>query len=439
MAPIVEYIYLYYKKYSNLSLSPLFLKYLRKKRKLAESRKKYHEKNRIFAQETIKNIKEIVLKQAHDPRPYVLSGTFESGKENNFTPKQIDFLQRFYNRHTQAVDSALKFYNISSQDWNLKIKPEVDILQRYFWQEIYGKEHKENLPITNKRIVDKEILGFTNSVLRAVHIDPTSILLKTSSKTTKALGETITFAEFDLISLSSILQEYYLGTSDIINIYFPVISLALSDFMSYLNFIVGNSGKTFIHETGHAYLLHGIEESVFKHNLDLKKLHEIEADCILPILNKTCIEIVLKDKLKDIINRFDNYKIKFSKNEHKVRDRLTYLYSADRPSLYEQLIQVLDIGQELWNISYIDIIKSIFAADKSNKEFILKYDKILDENKAMKQYVHEIVDEDKLIEEYNDNIFKIDTKSPNYIGAVDPYFEFKVPRLGENLYKFIKE
>lgn len=436
-------IHAYQKKYGNLSLSPLFHAYQiytpdTELRALRKKQKKLEEKQRIFARETFKSLVEKVSQQLVDPRPFVLSGKTESAKDELLSIHQTNYIKEFYDRHQKTLINLLITNNIMAEKWLNEIKPRIDLYQRYFWGEIYGKESTENVPFAKIQINEK-VLQYIAQVLKNIHINPRGVFIKTTSKKKQKeykikklelLGHAVVLAETDVISTSSMLQEYYGSMiqenykSNIINIYYPTINLNMDKYDWYHKYEFFKHGKnaTFLHEAGHVYLLHGIDRHIIGFsNVNIQKLNEIEADCILPVLDKQYTQIMIQNKLKRVLDNYLIYLDKLNKKDNTDKDKLTYIFSEERPSYFEQFIHIADLCHQVWqmNIGH-EIDKAIV--------------KVL--NSTDLNYIRQITSS------ANDNIFKIDPQSKNYIGAIDLPIKFKIDRLqlpGKKLYNFMKE
>ena len=367
-------------------------------------------------------MQEKISQQKLDSRPFALSRGKDKAKTEGLIQTQIDYLEKFYNRHQITLINFLKTHHIKHDEWHGKIKPQIDLFQRYYWEEIYCKKHI-NSPQSKKSIINEKILEFTNKILESIHIDPTSILLKILTPTEwqkqKMIryGTTTIHKEENFTSLASILQKYYIGNSDIFNIYYPVIGLRLSNNQNTQEIEFFNEGMNSIllREIGHAYLLHEMEMEIIgnKDYYGLQKFYEIEANCILSILNKKYAEIKLENSFKNCIGAF----LIYIKNGYQEQDKLTYIFSKERPTHFENFIQIADVCEEVWDIN---------VYNKATDVLNFSYPHL-----SEKQY-----------NEIKHSIIQIDPQSEYYIPAVDPNFEFQVPRLqipGKEVYNFMQQ
>lgn len=160
----------------------------------------------------------------------------------------------------------------------------------------------------------------------------------------------------------------------------------------------------------------------------LEKLYEVEADCILPILNKEYARTMLQTKLKRVLNSFYNYSFypKYSKEKVGIAKSPTYIFSDDQPSYFEQYVHIADICQQVWD----------FNMPYEIDQFIYEY--------TTEKVSRDLMYFTEFVEGVRDNIFNINPQGKSYIQPpiIDPNFEFQVPRLqipGKKLYNFKKE
>lgn len=346
--------------------------------------KKYISKQVLLIKTKTSDIIKQFQKCKNDPRPYALTGNIHARDLKFLSQEQKKYLDLFYQRRLKII-RKLKH--------NPAYELQKNAMQWMYWKEVYRKIYSNNFLSKNK-ILDEKIINYVNKALHYCGIHSSSILIKKLSENHKKNDNGLIKLGHARLPIKVLWPNIYILS--------PIIALnnEIND--------VAEMYSTILHEIGHIYLCHAFDHIVLEHGTTpyeikfLQFLIEIEADCILPILNKKYAEVILKSYCKELNKFFDLLKANMQFTNILFDKQLTYMslkitnrnrdlikktshyqygddiYETDRPSFFECFLHILDVCTQLWNLDITDFIH--------NPLFVKYIEEILNRNQTNRFY-----------------------------------------------------
>ena len=321
----------------------------KKKQLLLENRRK--KKQLLYVHE--KEILEEGEDHKFDHRPLALSGKIEENF-GLYNEKQVAYLLAFYQRHENLLEEIRLKNNISDEVWSDFLKKREGY-NRYIWKNIYKKKHENSAQWDS---MNQETKEYIEDILKTAHIEPNSMKIKIKHKDLEHPGETQ--------------HEIYkdISNKNFYHIEYPLILLKNIPFKEF------NDKTVLIHECGHMYLCHS-SNKILLYNIqseqNLEKLEEIEADCILPILNKKYAKIFLTTYVECCKVTSEHFKILKEDSQKFQEIQNTRPHTQPRgvhPSYFEGLMHICGVCRDVWDINISKAIAKIIP-DKTEHEIFM--------------------------------------------------------------------